>query len=124
MSISPGLIAPLQYCLFTPGLQWLSRGNLSILTGVRWPKDLAGTLGGRQAESFLKRLPEAMSACELRVSTELDKKREKQMVFQHRQALLQSVAEEGRPLDALRLAAQLLACLRHDVSTHPGGTAR
>ena len=74
---------------------------------------LAAMLGGRQAESFARRLPAACEACSLRLSS-LDRKREKQLVFQHRQALIASLDNEVDPLSALRIATQLLVCTRHN----------
>jgi hypothetical protein len=47
--------------------------------------------------------------CDMRVSNVLDKKREKQLVFHHRQKLSAAFADEVQPLAALRLAAQYLS---------------
>ena len=72
---------------------------------------LCDALASREAEDFASLLPAACSACGVRFSA-LDKKREKQLVFQHRQALLSRLEGEEQPGAAVRVAAQLLACTR------------
>ena len=72
---------------------------------------LGDALAERSAKPFVRLLPAAAEACGVRLLA-LDKKREKQLVFQHRQALLEMFQVETAPAVAVRLGAQLLACTR------------
>jgi hypothetical protein len=72
---------------------------------------LADSLASRSADEFASLLPAACGACGVRIHG-LDKKREKQLVLQHRQAFIEMLGRESSPTDAVRLGAQLLACCK------------
>jgi hypothetical protein len=73
--------------------------------------DLADSLAARSAGEFERLLPRACDACGVQLRP-LDTKQERQLVLQHRQALMEMLSAERSPTDAVRRSAQLLACTR------------
>eukprot|EP01052_Picozoa_sp_SAG31_P000785 SAG31_NODE_23_length_33717_cov_17.863585_5_plen_820_part_00 len=88
-------------------LEQLPAKNVSqILTS------LGNSLSSKNTAAFEAKLLTACEACDMKVAT-LDKKKEKQLTFQHRQQLSAQLAAEVQPLKALRLGVQLLTVVRH-----------
>ena len=74
---------------------------------------LGNSLSSKDTAIFADKLAASCEVCDMHVVS-LDKKKEKQLVFQHRQLLASALADETQPLKALRLGAQLLTILRHN----------
>ncbi|CAN0287053.1 unnamed protein product [Lampetra fluviatilis] len=102
-----------------------AEGRLKILGKV--PEDLRRPLvklhammGGKSVEEFLSSLEEAAEACDLMIK-KVDRKRERQLLFQHRQALLGQLGTCEDPALVLHLTATLLFQQARQAALHAPG---